>query len=128
MTREEAIADIRDNIKPVVGGKSLDMAIQALEQPTYEDCISRKDFIAKIKDIYYGYMLDDDGCCPQDFVDLAEEMPPVTPQQKVWKWIETYEPNDAEPFIIWKCECCGLSERIKTHYCPNCGAKMEVSE
>ena len=30
MTREEAIADIRDNIKPVVGGKSLDMAIQAL--------------------------------------------------------------------------------------------------
>lgn len=30
MTIEEAIADIRDNIKPVVGGKSLDMAIQAL--------------------------------------------------------------------------------------------------
>lgn len=32
MTREEAIADIRDNIKPVVGGISLDMAIKALEQ------------------------------------------------------------------------------------------------
>lgn len=32
MTLEEAIADIRDNIKPVVGGKSLDMAIKALEQ------------------------------------------------------------------------------------------------
>ena len=32
MTREEAIVDIRDNIKPVVGGKSLDMAIKALEQ------------------------------------------------------------------------------------------------
>jgi hypothetical protein len=31
MTREEAIVDIRDNIKPVVGGKSLDMAIKALE-------------------------------------------------------------------------------------------------
>ena len=30
MTREEAIADIRDNIKPIVGGKSLDMAIKAL--------------------------------------------------------------------------------------------------
>lgn len=34
MTREEAIVDIRDNIKPVVGGKSLDMAIEALEQKT----------------------------------------------------------------------------------------------
>ena len=32
MTIEEAIADIRDNIKPVVGGISLDMAIEALEQ------------------------------------------------------------------------------------------------
>lgn len=32
MTREEAIEDIRDNIKPVVGGISLDMAIKALEQ------------------------------------------------------------------------------------------------
>ena len=32
MTREEAIVDIRDNIKPVVGGKSLDLAIKALEQ------------------------------------------------------------------------------------------------
>ena len=32
MTVDEAIKDIKDNIKPVVGGKSLDMAIDALEQ------------------------------------------------------------------------------------------------
>lgn len=32
MTRDEAIKDIRENIKPVVGGKSLDMAIEALER------------------------------------------------------------------------------------------------
>ena len=31
MTIDEAIKDIKDNIKPVVGGKSLDMAIDALE-------------------------------------------------------------------------------------------------
>ena len=42
MTREEAIVDIRDNIKPVVGGKSLDMAIEALEQEPCSDAISRK--------------------------------------------------------------------------------------
>lgn len=42
MTREEAIADIRDNIKPVVGGKSLDMAIEALELVTsYEGTINK---------------------------------------------------------------------------------------
>lgn len=33
MTREEAIKDIQENIKPFVGGKSLDMAIKALSQP-----------------------------------------------------------------------------------------------
>ena len=32
MTIDEAIEDIKYAIKPVVGGKSLDMAIQALEQ------------------------------------------------------------------------------------------------
>jgi len=32
MTIDEAIKDIKDNIKPVVGGKSLEMAIDALEQ------------------------------------------------------------------------------------------------
>ena len=36
MTREEAIAVIRDNIEPIVGGKSLEMAIKALEaQPRW---------------------------------------------------------------------------------------------
>lgn len=32
MTYEEAIRDIKENIKPVVGGISLDMAIEALEK------------------------------------------------------------------------------------------------
>ena len=41
MTKEEAIKDIQDNILPVVGGKSLVMAISALRQPeivTCEEC------------------------------------------------------------------------------------------
>ena len=42
MTREEAIMDIRDNIRPVVGGKSLDMAIKALEHEPCDDAISRQ--------------------------------------------------------------------------------------
>ena len=32
MTIDKAIKDIKENIKPVVGGKSLDMAIEALER------------------------------------------------------------------------------------------------
>lgn len=42
MTNEEAIIDIRENIQPIIGGKSLDIAISALEKqipkkPIYED-------------------------------------------------------------------------------------------
>lgn len=32
MTNEEAIIDIRENIQPIVGGKSLDIAIFAIEK------------------------------------------------------------------------------------------------
>ena len=52
-------------------------------------------------------------------------------QQKVGKWIKTYEPNDAEPFILWECSECQNTERgrrRRSKYCPNCGAKMEVDE
>ena len=38
MTIDEAIKDIKDNIKPVVGGISLDMAIDALEQSKWTLC------------------------------------------------------------------------------------------
>jgi hypothetical protein len=47
--------DIRDNIKPVVGGKSLDMAIKALEQyPKYYpdnmiNCWIGKEVLYKIQ-------------------------------------------------------------------------------
>lgn len=42
MTNEEAIIDIRENIQPIVGGKSLDIVISAIEKqipkkPTYEE-------------------------------------------------------------------------------------------
>lgn len=32
MTKEAAIIDIRENIQPVIGGKSLDIAIYAIEK------------------------------------------------------------------------------------------------
>ena len=50
-------------------------------------------------------------------------------QQKVGKWIKTYEPNDAEPFILWECSKCQNAERgRRSKYCSNCGAKMEVED
>ena len=45
MTREEAIKDIQDNILPIVGGKSLAMAISALRQPDIIHCKDCKHYI-----------------------------------------------------------------------------------
>lgn len=57
MTREEAIVDIQDNIKPVVGGKSLDMAIEALEQESKWIPIKTRPLTDKEKEkyAYLGY-------------------------------------------------------------------------
>ena len=53
MTIEEAIKDIKENIQPSVGGKSLDMAIAALEKqipkktienPTDDTCLYYENY------------------------------------------------------------------------------------
>lgn len=53
MTKEEAIKDIDENILPLVGGKSLRMAIDALRQP--ERKTGRWE-------IYVISMIDGEGC------------------------------------------------------------------
>ena len=79
----------------------------SLEQETSEDC-NREAMIDLVARGVYG-------------------LPPVIPSRPKGRWIKTYEPNDAEPFILWKCSRCGLSERRKTSFCPNCGADMRES-
>ena len=51
MTNEEAIIDIRENIQPIIGGKSLDIAISALEKQIPKN---------PIEDDYY----DEPAVCP----------------------------------------------------------------
>lgn len=55
MTEKEAIKDIKENIKPVVGGKSLDMAIKALEKQ-----ISLKRIVKRLEELQEEYMYPDD--------------------------------------------------------------------
>ena len=65
MTREEAIKDIQDNILPVVGGKSLQMAIEALKAQDVPDtnvgnngdAIYRQDAIDVVKRLMGDYEL-----------------------------------------------------------------------
>lgn len=39
-------------------------------------------------------------------------------------WIQTWEEDDAEPMVLWRCDSCKTVERKPTNFCPNCGADM----
>ena len=126
MTREEAITDIRDNIKPIVGGKSLDMAIKALEQEPCEDAISRQ----AVLDAIDRYINKSQSTGTQDdFYSFAElvvkQLPPVNPQPKTGHWIMKGRMQN-----IKTCSVCGdiISHLVSDNYCPNCGAKMESED
>ena len=71
MTREEAIEDIEKNILPVVGGKSLRMAIKALEAEPCEDAVSRVEVIRAVECMTLTV---------DDTVGIIKSLPPVTPK------------------------------------------------
>lgn len=90
------------------------------EQQPCEDCISRAEAL-KYSHIEY----DDDGVGHKViYAEDIEELPSVTPQPKIGKWIII---DDCEQFIA-KCSECGRIEDSrmisKYPYC-HCGAKME---
>ena len=70
------------------------------------------------------YLLDncvvDKVTMPYVPVSKIENAPPVTPWQKIGRWID----------VFGGCECseCGCLEAGYSDYCPNCGAKMEDVE
>ena len=65
-----------------------------------------------------------------DFIIQAREainnLSPVTPQQKVGKWIAVE--NEEMETIGYYCSECDLpmETEYRAKFCPNCGAKMEV--
>lgn len=124
MTNEEAIIDIRENIQPIVGGKSLDLAISALEKQvpknpldelstkkyTNEDIISSLKIIAttrncnecKIRNCKWG------TCnCSQITANAALDL--INRQNAE---IERLESANDEKFRQWDM----LAEKAKQHY------------
>ena len=148
MTRKEAIVDIRDNIKPVVGGKSLDMAIEALEQEPIIDKIRAEieqltiteggeDYTRKMAELYslkikvlqiidkYRGESDCRECkaehdCYECKKYKAQEQEPQTGH---WKKIG---------YDIYECSICGqdvmTGDICAYRHCHGCGAKMKVGD
>lgn len=120
MTREEAIAIFRGFKFLPREMEAVDMAIRALEQQPSEDVISRQ--VVKEQMIKYGFNAPD-----MTVTEFVESLPPVTPQQKVGKWIYT---GDYITDGMLKCSECGFEHDVSERfvYCPNCGKRMEIEE
>ena len=132
MTREEAINHLKTVAKTAIDSgydsavvDAVDMAREALEQEPCGDAISREAVLDA---------LHVEGRPTKRFDYVIEvrrdikALPPVTPQPKTGHWIKTKEQDNAEPLILWKCSECLTVQRLKTKYCPNCGAKMKEGD
>ena len=103
-----------------------------------EDCISRAKALEMLGDVPENWTDTEKEIQEVNdyrwFKSILEELPSVTPQPKVGKWIAQDIHNCHTDF---KCSECGYIHSF-THlfgkptayytYCPNCGAKMEVAE
>lgn len=108
------------------------MAIEALEQQTCEDAVSRE----AVLDAMYalcdtGETLKENPWRDNPYIDAVvetiERIPSVNPQ-RTGHWIQTQEKDDAEPFILWECSECHKEFRSVVHkvsnYCPSCGCRI----
>ena len=101
MTVDEAIKDIKDNIKPVVGGKSLDMAIEALEGSKWVLCSERlpengRQVLVYARSVHfalakYDEMREADGTYKKQWVTFDAWKPFYT-IKNVIAWMELPEP------------------------------------
>lgn len=123
MTKEQAIQTIKEhcyfaNLVPDAK-KALDMAIDALEQPTSDDCVSRE----KVDQNIYDYA-ESNGLSYANMKNYILDVPPVTPTRKVGKILV----NDKYRVPMYECLGCKHLVMELWKYCPNCGAKMRGAE
>jgi len=134
------------------------LILELLEQESDEDAVSRQTIRLKIADMpKYAYgkrsasirhlkdflkkelgeniIVTEDVCvgfeiCLEYIREFVRSLPSVTPTHKKGEWVKTGQsfinPNK---FLCYSCsECGGGSGKVKTKFCPNCGAEMESEE
>ena len=141
MTREELFKAIREDYerKGVWACKSntinmqlnfemLGIILEALEQEPCENAISRQAVIDA---------LNKTSGIRGDALKALYDLPPVTPQPKMGRWIV----NEWGNISCSECGCTALYDkvypgesvfgkaiRVKSNFCPTCGAKMKGSK
>ena len=157
MTNDKAIKWLQTEssyIEEDVGhGKEIleayDIAIEALEQEPC-DCISRQAAFNEINTLIAEYipLMPTGWTLPLNIAKTINDLPPVASQPKIGYWIEDaktyYEElnkrglgvDEYTPYFVDDIACSECLAKYSVidnetqffKFCPNCGAKMEVSE
>lgn len=116
---EDAIS--RKEVKKIAKEMYLEVANMELDVSTISDCISYTS-----------------SKCREVLERKLQALPSVTPKQKTGEILTDYEIyTDKEGFErrvkkTTRCSLCscdlGWNGDLLTHYCPNCGAKMEIED
>lgn len=94
--------------------EAIDLAIKALGQQPCEDCISRAEVLKILeKEEFKGDAI----------YEIEKKLPSVTPTRPTGKWIDIGDEG-----LVFKCSICGTKKTIESHFCPNCGTRLEVED
>ena len=132
MTREKHIENLKAIASYMPSDKcsdwieSLMAGVKALEQEPCTDAISRSKVLEGkvIHQFCDGVEIIDSYAVPVEYI---EQLPPVTPTEKIGHWITTRTfMHDGEYY----CDRCKYDahNNEKWDYCPNCGKKMQEVE
>ena len=107
-----------------------DESIKSLDQSICEDAVSRKAVINAISNNCLWISGDDWN----KLVECIESIPSITSQLKMGHWVKTPKTVMGEGYM-WYCDKCehqvyqdSSRSYPSENYCPNCGAKMVVSQ
>lgn len=155
MTREEAIKRFKtlllhvdtDCVMGMETTEAINMAIKALEQSEpCEDVVSRAEILRMINCINDHHAITpykSVGAVTEHLTRIASNLPPVTPKQRIGKWIpvDSYTAYGGDevtwmahgnPVAFYYCSECKEhayagedGEDILSKFCPHCGAKMK---
>lgn len=104
--------------------QTIQQVIDWLEQePSADNVVSREN--VKEQMIKYGFHAPD-----MTVTEFVEDLPPVTPKQRIGKWIKSRDSYGNNHFTCPFCEhdIATKADTLGDNYCSNCGAKLQESE
>lgn len=108
--------------------EAINMAIDALEQPTSPDTISRQATIDAVNNAFDRETLLT-GFVRSIAVRAIRDMPSAQPEPHEGHWIKHIDPSDGEQYecsecgVLWEFND-GSPEDNEAYFCPKCGKKL----